>query len=279
MMTARPRRRFSQNFLHDTGVIRRIIEAIGPQPGQHLLEIGPGRGALTGPLVESGASLCCVEVDRDLAASLQDRFANEPKVQVVQGDILKFDLGEAHEPRAPEQSLRVVGNLPYHIATPVLFHLLQSADLIRDMLFMLQLEVVQRMTATVGSREYGRLGLMLQYHCEVEHLFNVPAAAFSPRPKVMSSIVRLRPHRPLPCVAQNPEVLAAVIRAAFSQRRKTLRNSLKDLVPSPIMGTVPIDLNRRAQELTLEEYVQISDVVERVSAPASGAETRGGCAY
>ena len=254
----RPRRRFGQNFLHDAGVINRIIEAIDPQSQQHLLEIGPGHGALTTALADSGARLDCVEVDRDLAAALETRFASNPKVRVMQQDILKFDPATSG---AAPRSLRIIGNLPYNIATPVLFHLLRSRHLIQDMVFMLQLEVVQRMTAAAGSRQYGRLGLMLQYHCEVERLFNVPAAAFSPRPKVMSSVVRLTPHQHPPNPAKDVEALATVIRTAFGQRRKTLKNSLKAILPAPTLDAIAIDLNQRPERLTLADYVLISDAL------------------
>lgn len=253
-----PRKRFGQNFLHDQNVIDRIIDTIDPRPGEHLLEIGPGQGALTRPLSTSGARLDCVELDRDLARYLQSEFAGNDAVTIYQQDILKFDLtqiaGEA-------KSLRVIGNLPYNISTPVLFHLLKNHELIRDMTFMLQLEVVQRMTASRDDKNYGRLGLMLQYFCAVEHLFNVPSSAFSPRPKVVSAIVRLTPHKEFPFPAKDVACLQTVIRTAFNQRRKTLKNSLKAIISEERLSELPLDLSLRPENLSLEEYVLISDAL------------------
>lgn len=252
------RKRFGQNFLHDKDVIARIIDSIHPQPGEHLLEIGPGQAALTDTLAASGADLDCVELDRDLARFLSQRFANNDRVRIHQQDILKFDLASLDP--APG-SLRVIGNLPYNISTPVMFHLLKQHHLIRDMVFMLQLEVVQRMVAVSGDKNYGRLGLMLQYFCAVEHLFNVPSEAFSPRPKVASAIVRLTPHRELPLATRDPELLETVVRTAFNQRRKTLKNSLKAIMSAETMASLPIDTSLRPENLTLNDYVVISDAI------------------
>src|SRR5690606_29647596 len=186
------RKRFGQNFLHDPHVIKRIVDSIGAKAGEHMLEIGPGQGALTIPLVNSGARLDVVELDRDLASWLENHFTDCERFKLHRGDVLKFD------PRTLTQqarSLRVIGNLPYNISTPCLFHLLQSEELIDDMTFMLQKEVVQRIAATPEDEAYGRLSVMVQYFCEVHHLFDVPPGAFKPAPKVTSAIVRLRPHR------------------------------------------------------------------------------------
>ncbi len=253
-----PRKRFGQNFLHDQGIIQRIIDEVSPQPGQHLLEIGPGQGALTSLLAAVGTRLDCVELDRDLAAFLIARHENDAHVTIHQQDILKFPI-ESLDP-APH-SLRVIGNLPYNISTPVLFHLLQHHELIDDMVFMLQLEVVQRMAAGVGDKNYGRLGLMLQYFCEIEHLFNVPSTAFTPQPKVSSAIVRLRPYRKLPIAAKDVSILQNVIRTAFNQRRKTLRNSLKTLVSDEVFATMSINTSQRPENLSLADYVAISDAI------------------
>ncbi len=257
-MPHQARKRFGQNFLKDEAIIARIISEIGAQPSDHLLEIGPGQGALTESLAAAAGRLDCVELDRDLARYLQAHFAGNDKVTIYQQDILKFDIGsltsEAH-------SLRVIGNLPYNISTPVLFYLLRSHQLIADMTFMLQLEVVQRMVAGVGDKNYGRLGLMLQYYCEIEHLFNVPSAAFSPRPKVSSAIVRLRPHRQLPVQAADASVLQSVIRGAFNQRRKTLKNSLKGIISEEALQQLPVDITLRPENLTLQDYVVISDAI------------------
>lgn len=261
------RKRFGQNFLHDQQVIQRIVDAISPTASDRLLEIGPGQGAITDYLAQSGANLDCVELDRDLAAFLEKRFANTDNVHIHQNDILKFDLASLAktdsnvEPGASEKRLRVIGNLPYNISTPVMFHLLQSHELIEDMTFMLQLEVVQRLGAQPGNKNYGRLGLMVQYFCEVEHLFNVPSAAFTPQPKVSSAIVRLRPHRQPAVTARSVEALQTVIRTAFNQRRKTLKNSLKAIMSSNSLAQVPVSLTERPENLSLADYVVISDIL------------------
>ena len=255
-MQHRARKRFGQNFLHDRGVIERIVRSINPQPDDHLLEIGPGQGALTEYLAGSSARLDCVELDRDLAKFLGNRYRSEPGFVLYQEDILKFDLAKLE---AEKHSLRVIGNLPYNISTPVLFYLLKNQTLIRDMTFMLQLEVVQRLAAQVGDKNYGRLGLMVQYFCEVEHLFNVPASAFSPQPKVSSAVVRLTPHQKLPVSARSVENLQTVIRTAFNQRRKTLKNSLKAIITEQVLSELPLDISLRPENLSLADYVLISD--------------------
>jgi 16S rRNA (adenine1518-N6/adenine1519-N6)-dimethyltransferase len=255
-MQHRARKRFGQNFLHDRGIIERIIHCINPRAGDHLLEIGPGQGALTEYLIESEARLDCVELDRDLASFLTTRYSRNPGFRLYQQDILKFDLGTLD---AADHGLRVIGNLPYNISTPVLFYLLKSYELIKDMTFMLQLEVVQRLSAQVGNKNYGRLGLMLQYFCKVEHLFDVPASAFSPPPKVSSAIVRLTPHSNFPVQARNIENLQIVIRTAFNQRRKTLKNSLKAIISEQSLKKLPLDITLRPENLSLADYVMISD--------------------
>ena len=257
-MKHRARKRFGQNFLHDRGIIERIIQSIRPQAGDHLLEIGPGQGALTEYLITANAKLDCVELDRDLAKFLDKLYGSKPGFTLYQEDILKFDLAKLE---ADEHSLRVIGNLPYNISTPVLFYLLKSCALIRDMTFMLQLEVVQRLAAKVGEKNYGRLGLMLQYFCTVEHLFNVPASAFSPQPKVSSAVVRLTPHVKLPLQARSLENLQIVIRTAFSARRKTLKNSLKSIISEQALKALPLDISLRPENLSLADYILISDVL------------------
>lgn len=250
------RKRFGQNFLIDQSVIDRIIDQIAPQQDEHLLEIGPGQGALTHALARTAGHLDCVELDRDLVRHLNKQFGSLGSVVITQGDILKFDIASLTD---QANSLRIIGNLPYNISTPVLFHLLQSHGLIRDMTFMLQLEVVQRMIAGPGDKNYGRLGLMLQYYCQVEHLFNVPSAAFSPRPRVSSAIVRLTPHRQLPVPAQDENVLERVIRSAFNQRRKTLKNSLKGIISEDQLAQLPVDAGLRPERLSLADFVVLSD--------------------
>jgi 16S rRNA (adenine1518-N6/adenine1519-N6)-dimethyltransferase len=255
-MQHRARKRFGQNFLHDQGIIQRIIDSINPQAGDHVLEIGPGQGALTGSLADSKAKLDCVELDRDLAGYLEKLYHGNERVTIRQQDILKFELDQLG---AAPHSLRVIGNLPYNISTPVLFHLMKSHLLIKDMTFMLQLEVVQRLAAGVGEKNYGRLSLMTQYFCRVEHLFDVPPTAFSPQPKVNSAIVRLTPHKILPLQVRSVENLQLVIRTAFNQRRKTLRNSLKTIIPADALTSLDIDISLRPENLSLSDYVKISD--------------------
>lgn len=254
------RKRFGQNFLHDQNTIQKIIDSITPRSEDHLLEIGPGQGALTTPLAASGAKLDCIELDRDLAAHLEREFANESKVHIYQQDVLKSDLGDITK---ASKSLRIVGNLPYNISTPVIFHLLKNHSLIEDMVFMLQLEVVQRMVAKPGNKIYGRLGLMVQYFCEVEHLFNVPSSAFTPKPKVVSAIVRLKPHKEFPVLAKNPDHLQTVIRTAFNQRRKTLKNSLRAIISEEVLEQLPVDSSLRPENLSLTDYVIISDALSK----------------
>ena len=254
----RARKRFGQNFLHDGGIIERIVRAITPQPGQRLIEIGPGQGAITAPLLAAGADLTAIEIDRDLAAALRQRFAAEPRFQLVEMDVLKFDFASLGSAPA---GLRVLGNLPYNISTPLIFHLLRYAPLIHDMVFMLQLEVVERLAARPGSDDYGRLSVMVQYHCKVEKLFKVPPGAFHPQPKVDSAIVRLTPLRPQPFVADDPLLLERVVREAFGQRRKTLRNTLRSLVSVEQFNSLGIDPARRAETLSLEDYVRIANLL------------------
>jgi len=260
----RARKRFGQNFLHDPGIINRIVKAVTPLPGQVLVEIGPGHGAITAPLLEAASELTAIEIDRDLAAALRTRFAANPGFRLIEQDVLKVNFAELAQGRPPG-SLRILGNLPYNISTPLLFHLLDYREFISDMVFMLQLEVVDRLAAMPGSQDYGRLSVMMQYHCKVEKLFKVPPGAFTPQPKVDSAIVKLTPWRPLPHPARNPVTLGRVVRTAFSQRRKTLRNTLKTLLPAEQLERLDIDLNLRPENLGLRDYVRISDLVDQHS--------------
>lgn len=252
-MRHRPRRRFGQNFLHDRAVIERMITAIAPQSGQNVVEIGPGEGALTAPLLERLGVLTAVELDRDLAAALEQRFGDA--LDLICADILELDPAVL----LPNQGrLRVVGNLPYNVSTPILFQLLAAADQIDDMHLLLQREVVDRMLAVPGSKARGRLSVMVQYRCAVRRCFNIPAGAFYPVPKVMSSFVRLVPHRPLTVAADDEKRLAEVVAAAFSGRRKTLRNSLRGLVSPAAMERAGVDPGRRAETLSVAEFVSLA---------------------
>lgn len=252
----RARKRFGQNFLHDAGIIHRILRAIHAKPGEHLLEIGPGQGALTEGLLGSGAQLDVIELDLDLIPILNAKFGAEPRLRLNQGDALKFDFKQlGAEPR----SLRVVGNLPYNISTPLIFHLLDNAPLIRDMHFMLQKEVVERLAAEPGGGDWGRLSIMVQYHCRVEHLFNVGPGAFNPPPKVDSAIVRLVPHETLPHPAKDHRLLERIVREAFNQRRKTLRNTLKALLDAESIEAAGVDGSLRPEQLDLAAFVRLAD--------------------
>jgi 16S rRNA (adenine1518-N6/adenine1519-N6)-dimethyltransferase len=252
----RARKRFGQNFLHDAGVIDRILRAIHAREGERVLEIGPGQGALTEGLVNSGAQLDVIELDKDLVPLLRQRFGHQGNFHLYQGDALKFDFSQL---KAAPNSLRVVGNLPYNISTPLIFHLLGNASVIRDMHFMLQKEVVERLAAGPGGGDWGRLSIMVQYHCRVEHLFNVGPGAFNPPPKVDSAIVRLVPHETLPHPAKDHRLLEQVVREAFNQRRKTLRNTLKALLPAASIEAAGVDGSLRPEQLDLAAFVRLAD--------------------
>lgn len=253
------RKRFGQNFLHDQAVIARILRAIHPRPGETLVEIGPGLGALTESLLRgTGGQLHVVELDRDLIPVLRTKFFNYPELRIHEADALRFDFASLKEEGKP---LRIVGNLPYNISTPLIFHLLGNASLIKDMHFMLQKEVVQRMAAVPGDPDYGRLGIMVQYHCRVTHLFDVGPGAFRPAPKVDSAIVRLEPHEALPWPAQDAGLLERVVREAFNMRRKTLRNALSNLVDDDTWQASGLNPALRPEQLSLAEYVSLSNVL------------------
>ena len=253
----RPRKRFGQNFLTDPGVIDRIAAAINPSASDHIVEIGPGQGALTEALAPGGCRLDVIELDRDLVAGLLAAFSIYPGFKLHSADALKFDF--ASLPAEGEQ-LRVVGNLPYNISTPLIFKLLENAPLIRDMHFMLQLEVVQRLAAQPGSKHWGRLGIMAQYLCQVEHLFDVPPESFYPPPRVQSAIVRLVPwQQASPWAVCDEHELRRVVQAAFAQRRKTLRNTLKGLIDEAALEELGIDPGARAETLELGQFIAIAN--------------------
>ena len=259
-MTHRPRKRFGQHFLHDPGMRRRLVAAIAPKPGERLVEIGPGLGALTVPLLEAAGRLDVVEFDRDLVEPLQAACAGLGELRVHLADALAFDFCAL---AAPEERLRVVGNLPYNISTPLLFHLFEQLGCIRDCHFMLQKEVVQRLAAGPGGKEYGRLSVMTQYHCRVERLFTVPPGAFQPPPKVDSAVVRLIPHPEPPVAVPGARRLGEVVARAFGQRRKTLRNALRGLADEAAFEAAGVTPGRRAETLTLEEFAALTRAVDR----------------
>ena len=248
----RPRKRFSQNFLIDEAAIAAIVAAIGPRAGDSMVEIGPGRGAITRPLARIAHPLHVVEIDRDIVARLARDFARGELI-VHEGDALDFDFA------ALGPALRVVGNLPYHISTPLLFHLADCAPALRDIHVMLQDEVVERMVAAPGSSDYGRLSVMLQYRFDMEKVLDVPPEAFRPPPKVDSAGVRMIPRGPNVLRARDESVLAEIVAAAFSQRRKTLRNTLGGRLSPADFAALRIDPQARAQTLSVEEFVRIAD--------------------
>lgn len=261
-MSHRARKRFGQNFLHDQAVIYAILGCLQAQAREHWVEIGPGQGALTKPLLALGVKLEVVELDRDLVALLQKRF-QEPNLTIHSADALTFDFGQL---ATPGEKLRILGNLPYNISTPLMFHLLDNARVIADMTFMLQKEVVDRICATPGSKTYGRLSIMMQYYCHTELLFTVAPESFDPIPKVTSAIVKLIPH-PTPPVAVNDLAhMNLIITQAFSQRRKTLHNALKTVIDDAQLLALGIDPVRRPETLTLQEYATISNACQGIEA-------------
>ncbi len=252
----RPRKRFGQHFLHSPDAIARILRAIAPQPGQHLLEIGPGKGVLTVPLLDSGADLELVELDRDLIPGLEAIAAlSEGRLHVHQADALEFDICAI----ARNAKLRIVGNLPYNISTPLIFRLLEQRRCIEDMHFMLQKEVVDRMAAAPGGKDYGRLSVMLQYHCDVHRLFTIGPGAFSPPPKVESAFVRLIPHAQAPVEIADLKLFEDVVKMAFMYRRKTLRNALSTLLDSEALSAARVDPGLRAEQLSLEDFARLAN--------------------
>ncbi len=261
----RARKRFGQNFLEDDNIIRRILKSIHPQASDNLVEIGPGKGAITSQLLASCPTLNVIELDRDLIPILLSQFiASYPEFTIHQKDALQFDFAELlHDEKGCEKApLRIVGNLPYNISTPLIFHLLSYQSQIQDMHFMLQKEVVQRMAAKPGDKAYGRLGIMVQYYCKVDNLFEVPPTCFNPQPKVDSAIVRLTPYKEVPFPARNIKMLEKLVNIAFQQRRKTLRNSLKLLIPTDMIETLNVDTSVRPETLSLEAFVALSDKLD-----------------
>jgi 16S rRNA (adenine1518-N6/adenine1519-N6)-dimethyltransferase len=264
-----PRKRFGQNFLSAPGIVARIVAAIAPQPADIVIEIGPGLGALTQPLLAKLQHLHVVEIDRDLIARLKETYSPE-QVTIHEGDALKFDFGGLGN------KLRIVGNLPYNISTPLLFHLAQYAERIIDMHFMLQKEVVDRMVADPGGAAFGRLSVMLEYRFEMERLFIVPPGAFVPAPKVDSAIVRMVPKPAAALTVRDEQAFAEVVTAAFGQRRKMLRNTLRELVAETDLLALDIRPTARAEELAVDDFVRIANhlSMSRLAGKSRGPEPR-----
>jgi 16S rRNA (adenine1518-N6/adenine1519-N6)-dimethyltransferase len=249
-----PRKRFGQHFLHERGVINRILLAIDPKPDDLLVEIGPGEGALTLPLLARAGRLTVIEIDRDLAPLLPGRAAGAGEVTVIEADALTVDFHAL----AAGRRLRLVGNLPYNISTPLLFHVLGAADSITDMHFMLQKEVVDRMAAAPGGKEYGRLSVMLQARAQVEPLFRVAPGAFRPPPKVDSAVVRIVPKPASATAGIDPARLERIVRAAFAQRRKTLHNALAGVADDAELIVAGVDPRSRAEDVPVEGYLALA---------------------
>ncbi|MEJ0036649.1 MAG: 16S rRNA (adenine(1518)-N(6)/adenine(1519)-N(6))-dimethyltransferase RsmA [Gammaproteobacteria bacterium] len=276
----RARKRFGQHFLHDPGVLHKIVRAISPGPADHVVEIGPGRGALTHALLEEwagivdggeGATLDLIELDRDLVPRLREQLADNPRITIHEADALDFDFAKLASERGGR--LRVVGNLPYNISTPLLFHLLGSANAIDDMHVMLQREVVERIAAAPGSGDYGRLTVMLAPWVRAESLFDVGPGAFQPPPKVWSAVVRLGVRRE-PAFTVSPH-FAAVVSAAFSHRRKTIRNALRNLVTPERIAACGVDLGVRPETLSPDSFNKLAHTLDSdvPQTPVAGSQT------
>ena len=253
-MKHRPRKRFGQNFLRDTEVIGRIVAAINPQKEDHIVEIGPGQGALTALVIEAVKRLDIIEIDKDLVKILTTKWGTAAHCTIHSSDALQFDFSTL---RCTD--LRIIGNLPYNISTPLLFHLLAYSEYIRDMFLMLQNEVVERLCANTGTRQYGRLSVMTQYYCDVEKMFIVKPEAFTPTPRVDSAIVRLIPGKERKPALLNDESLALIVRTAFSQRRKTIKNALRNILSEAELNKLDIAPKARAENLSIAQFTNMAN--------------------
>jgi 16S rRNA (adenine1518-N6/adenine1519-N6)-dimethyltransferase len=249
------KKRYGQHFLHDPGSIDRIVRAIDPKPGERLVEVGPGRGAITAPLLKLAGTLDVIEIDRDVVPTLEDTCRGRGTLRVHMADALEFDLRAL---RGTGPRLRLVGNLPYNVSTPLLFRFIAQLDAIEDMHFMLQKEVVARMAASPGSGDYGRLTVMLAPSVAVEPLFDIGTGAFKPPPKVVSTFFALHPYREPPFRLENPAGYARIVLAAFSKRRKTLRNSLAGMLDAAAIHAAGIDPGARPETLAAWQFAALS---------------------
>lgn len=250
------KKRFGQNFLNNDMVIEKIVDAINPEPTDNLVEIGPGLGALTEPVSERAGNLSVVELDRDLAHRLRHHPFLAPKLTIYEADALKFDFSSLIKKDKP---LRIFGNLPYNISTPLIFHLLTFKDQVKDMHFMLQKEVVQRMASGENSKAFGRLSIMTQYQCQVIPVMEIGPEHFTPAPKVDSAIVRLIPHKTIKNPVKDIKLLNTVCLAAFNQRRKTIRNSFKKLIPVEALESLGIDATLRPENLSVDNFITLAN--------------------
>ncbi|WP_448546436.1 16S rRNA (adenine(1518)-N(6)/adenine(1519)-N(6))-dimethyltransferase RsmA [Thalassotalea fusca] len=254
------KKRFGQNFLHNDAIISQIVDAINPEPNENLVEIGPGLGALTEPVVERAGNLSVVELDRDLAERLRHHPFLAPKLTIHEVDALKFDFGQLYREGQP---LRIFGNLPYNISTPLIFHLLTFKDKVQDMHFMLQKEVVERMAAGPNCKAYGRLSIMTQYQCQVMPVMEIGPEAFQPPPKVDSAIVRLIPKQEIAKPAMSLKDLNTVCLTAFNQRRKTIRNTFKKLIAVEHIEALGIDASLRPENLSIDNYIDLANFLTK----------------
>ena len=249
------KKKFGQNFLKDAAIIHGIIQSINPLPSDLLIEIGPGLGALTKPLLEKTNRLLAIELDRDIVSWMENEYSKK-NITIFNEDVLNFNFNQF------DQKIRIVGNLPYNISTPILFKCIDNILNIKDLHFMLQKEVVDRMIAIPSSPEYGRLSVMLQYYFAMEHLVDVPKESFEPEPKVESSFVRLIPYEQYPFIANNIEQFARIVKEAFSQRRKTIRNTLKSFISENDFEKIGINPRLRAENLSVSDFVKISNYLD-----------------
>lgn len=257
MTNHRPRKRFGQNFLQDSSVLFEILAAINARETDQIIEIGPGTGALTGSLLSQCHHLDVVEIDRDLAAHLDIRFSHSENLSIHCKDALNMNFSDF---KTSTKKIRIIGNLPYNISTPLLFHLLEQQVCIQDMHFMLQKEVVDRICAKPGSKAFGKLSIMMQFHCKTEKLFDVLPHSFKPAPKVTSAFIRLVPRSPPKYSVNNLDAFQVLVKQAFSQRRKTLKNTLKGYLSADDIASVGVDPLARAETLDIGDYTRLSDL-------------------
>ena len=249
------KKKFGQNFLKDISIIHAIIKSINPLPDDLLIEIGPGLGALTKPLLKKTNHLLSIEIDRDIVSWMKNEYSQK-SITIFNEDVLNFNFHQF------DQKIRIVGNLPYNIATPILFKCIDNIKIIKDLHLMLQKEVVDRMIANPSSSEYGRLSVMLQYYFLMEYLIHVPKESFEPEPKVESSFVRLIPYEHYPCIANNLDQFKNIVKEAFSQRRKTIRNTLKSFINENDFEKIGINPQLRAENLSVSDFVKISNYLD-----------------
>lgn len=252
-----PRKQFGQNFLEDASIIQKIVASINPNKNDHLVEIGPGLGALTAAILPLSGTLDAIEIDRDLATLLKKKYQTFEQLTIFNADALTFDFGRL--PKTPTEKIRIFGNLPYNVATPIMLHLLQYMTIIEDLHFMVQKEVAERLVATNNTKDYGRLSVMVQYFCEATSLFEVLPEAFYPRPKVTSMVISLVPRKALLPLPVGIQTLEHVVKIAFNQRRKMLRNSLQPVISAAALEKLGINPQLRAENLTVADFVTIAN--------------------